>query len=152
MRLQWKRIPCPYLQTNVRQVQNQEQTQEVRLPDGLPDVGRVLCAWGQPVLRTKQWRGDSVSVSGGVTATVLYLPEDGSAPCSVEAWLPFQMKWNFPQAHRDGSIHAQCQLRSIDARVLSARKMMARSSMVSENTPTSIRLLCSHCSPLSTKQ
>lgn len=129
MELQWKQKPCAYLQTNVHQVVNQEQTQEIRLPEGMPDIGRVLCAWGQPVIRSKEWRNDGMSVSGGITASVLYLPEDGSNPRCAESWIPFQAKWNFPQSRREGSIRTQCLLRSIDARTLSARKLMVRASV-----------------------
>ncbi len=129
MELQWSQKQCPYLQTNVKQVQNQEQTQEIRLSDGMPDIGRVLCAWGQPVIRSKEWRSDSISVSGGVNASVLYAPEDGSSPRCVEAWLPLQMKWNMPQSHREGAIRTQCLLHSIDARTLSARKLMVRATV-----------------------
>ena len=129
MELQWTKKPCTYLQTNVHQVMSQEQTQEIRLPEGMPDIGRVLSVWGQPVVRSKEWRGDGMSVSGGITASVLYLPEDGSTPRCAEGWIPFQMKWSFPQSRREGSIRTQCLLRSIDARTISARKLMVRASV-----------------------
>lgn len=129
MELQWNKKPCPYLQTNIRQVQTQEQTQELRLPEELPDIGRVLCAWGQSVIRSKEWRGDGMNVSGGVSVSVLYQPEDGSNPRCVEAWLPFQVKWNFPQTRREGCIRVCGRLRGVDARTLSARKMMIRANV-----------------------
>ncbi len=129
MELQWNKKENPYLKTQLRQVQAQEQTQEVRLPEEMPDIGRVLCAWGQPIIRSKEWRGDGMSVSGGVSASVLYLPEDGSGPKCVEAWLPFQVKWNLPQTKREGIMRVKCLLRALDARTLSARKMMLRASV-----------------------
>ena len=42
MELQWDKKQLPCLREKVRQVQNQEQTLEVRLGDELPDIGRVL--------------------------------------------------------------------------------------------------------------
>lgn len=129
MELQWTKKPCAYLQTNVHQLMSQEQTQEIRLPEGMPDIGRVLSVWGQPVVRGKEWRGDGMSVSGGIAASVLYLPEDGSTPRCAEGWIPFQMKWSFPQSRREGSIRTQSLLRSIDARTISARKLMVRASV-----------------------
>lgn len=129
MELQWKSNPCSYLRCSVRQVQNQEQTLEIRLTDGMPDIGRVLCAWGQMMLRSKQWRSDGMQVSGGINAWVLYAPEDGSEPRCVEGWIPFQAKWNFPESHREGIIRTDGCIRSMDARTLSARKLMVRASM-----------------------
>lgn len=127
--MQWNKKPCPYLKTVTRQVQNQEQTQEVRLPEEMPDIGRVLCTWGQCMIRSKDWRGDGMNVSGGVSASVMYLPEDGSFPRTVEVWLPFQVKWSFPQSQKQLTMRVQCLLHSLDARILSARKMMVRSNI-----------------------
>ena len=129
MEMQWNSTSWEYLKCNVRQVQNQEQTLEVRISDGMPDIGRVICAWGQPILRSKEWRNDSMSVSGGVSVWVLYAPEDGSGLQSVQAWLPFQGKWSLQDSHREGIIRADCLLRSVDARTLSARKLMVRANV-----------------------
>ncbi len=129
MELQFRKTVCPCLQRVKREVQNQEQTQEVRLGDGMPDIGRVLGAWGQVLLRGKEWRSGGMSVSCGVMAWVLYAPEDGGQVQCVDTWIPFQMKWEFPDTERDGSIGASCLLRSVDARSTSARKLMVRASV-----------------------
>lgn len=127
--MEWTQKPCPYLKTVLRQVQNSEQTQELRLSEDMPDIARVVCSWGQCMLRSKDRRGDSMSAAGGVSASVLYIPEDGSAPKSVEIWIPFRLTWNLPKMQRDGVMRCQCLLQSIDARLLSARKIMVHASV-----------------------
>lgn len=117
------------LQCPVREYQTQEQTQEIRIPDGKPDIAMVLACWGEPVLRGKEWRSDQVGVTGGVMAKVLYLPEEAGPPQVLEAWLPFQMKWSIPSGHQDGTMRVIPCLRSADARVLSARKLMVRTNV-----------------------
>lgn len=129
MEMQWKATPCSYLRCAVREVQNQEQTLELRLTEGMPDIGRVLCAWGQPQLREKQWRTEEIGISGGVNAWVLYIPEDGSQPRCVEGWIPFQAKWKLPSDTREGYIRGDVCLRSMDARAISSRKMLVRASV-----------------------
>lgn len=129
MELQFSKTQCTYLRTVSCQVQNQEQTHEVRLSDEMPDIGRVLGAWGQVLIRGKEWRGAGMGVSGGVMAWVLYAPEDGGEPRWVEAWIPFQMKWEFSDPGRDGVIQASCALRSLDVRSVSARKLMVRANI-----------------------
>ncbi len=129
MELQFHKQSCRCMGKIKRQQQNQEQTQELRLPDGMPDIGSVLAAWGQVLLRGKEWRSGGMNVSGGVMAWVLYAPEDGGEVQCVESWIPFQMKWDFEDTQRDGFIQAQCLLRSIDARTTSARKMMLRANV-----------------------
>lgn len=129
MELQFEKSVVRCLEQTVCSVQNQEQTQEIRVPEAMPDVGRVLAVWGQPILRSKEWRSNGMQVTGGVMAWVLYAPEDGSEPRRLEAWIPFQAKWDFPETDQDGTIRVCCQLRSMDARTLTARKLMLRAGI-----------------------
>lgn len=129
MELTFHSSTCHCLRKVISQVQTQEQTQEVRLPDAMPDIERVLGSWGQVMVRSKEWRGSAMSVSGGVMAWVLYAPEDNSEPRSMEVWIPFQMKWDFPETERDGFICATPFLKALDARNISARKLMVRGTV-----------------------
>ena len=126
------------LEETVQEVQHIEQTQQIHLPDSMPDVGSILAAWGQVILRGKEWRGSSISCSGGVMAWVLYSPEDGSQPRSIDVWIPFQIKWELPPEMPEGTIRLQCLLRFVDARSISARKILVRagvSAMAKTYTP-----------------
>ncbi len=129
MELQFEKTSIPCLQQLIRQVQYQEQTQEVKLTEEMPDIGRVLGAWGQVMLRGKEWRGDSMNVSCGCMVWVMYAPEDGSPAQSMETWIPFNLKWDVPETDRDGIFSAQCFLRSVDARATAGRKLMVRASV-----------------------
>lgn len=121
-----KRIEC--LQPALYDVQEQEQTQEIRIPDDMPDIERIICAWGQCVLRGKEWQGDSIGVNGGVMAWVLYIGADGGEPKVVEAWLPMQCRWNLGLSKPEGNIATLWTLKGVDGRMLSARKMMVRAN------------------------
>ena len=126
MEIQFQENKIPCLHPIVSQTQAQEQTQELRLSDGAPDIGRVLGAWGQVMVRGKEWRSDSTAVNCGVMVWILYAPEDGGQAQCVETWIPLSLKWDIPDQGRDGSITCQCHLKSVDARILSGRKMMVR--------------------------
>lgn len=132
MELQFKRSSRPCLDTAVRDVRNMELTQEIRLPDGLPDMGHILCAWGQTVLRGKEWRSDSISFSGGMMVWVLYAPEDGSEEQCIGDWIPFQMNWDLPENSREGVIRIRCIPKFVDARSVSARKIMVRAGAAAQ--------------------
>ena len=129
MELQFDKLPIKALESPVRDVRNMELTQELRLPDGMPDVGRILMAWGQVLIRSKEWNRDSVGISGGVNISVLYIPEDGTEVRPVETWIPLQMKWDLPGEHGEGRIIGAPLLRHVDCRGLSARKMMIRADV-----------------------
>ena len=126
MEMAFQKTEAPCLLAAVREVQNSEQTQELRLPDGFPDIGKVLCAWGQTILRGKEWRSDSILVSGGMLMWVLYTPEDGSGPRVLDGWLPFQLRWQLPGDVPEGRIRISALTRFADARSVSPRKLMLR--------------------------
>lgn len=109
-----------------------ELTQEIKLPDGMPDIGQILCAWGQTVLRGKEWRSDSVSFSGGMMVWVLYAPEDGSGEQCIEGWIPFQMRWDLPEDCPEGTVRIHCIPRFVDARSVSARKILVRAGTAAQ--------------------
>lgn len=129
MEMQFDKKSIQYLQKIGGQLRSQEQTSEVRLPDGMPDIGRVLGAWGQVIVRSKEWNSDRMTVSCGVMAWVLYTPEDEEGVRSVEAWLPFSMSWDLPDTKYDGKIMVSCELYGVDARSISARKLMVRANL-----------------------
>ena len=103
-----------------------EQTQELRLAEGQPDVEKVLGVWGQPVLRSKEWRGDTVGFSGGMLLFVLYRPEDGSRPRMLEGWAAIQGRWDLPQTVSEGKLLLNLFPSSMDARTVSPRKILVR--------------------------
>ncbi len=126
MELPFEKTVCRFWQQKQYAPVMREETQEFRLPESLPDVGRVIAAWGQTVIRGKEWRADHIGISGGVMVWVLYAPEDGSEVRRIESWLPFTVRME--QNHRgdDGIIRAEGVLCSVDARSTSSRKLMLR--------------------------
>lgn len=129
MEMQFDKATYKSLHKVLSRTLDQELTQEIRLPESLPDIGRVLGCWGQVTVRSKEWYTGSVGVTGGVMAWVLYVPEDDSEAKSVEAWLPFQTQWDIPESQRDGTVCVIPFIKSIDARSVSARKMMLRANV-----------------------
>lgn len=126
MEIEFSRNTLDCLRRAVWEVRQTEQTQELKIPDAMPDIGTVLGAWGQPVIRGKTWHGDGMTVNGGIMVWVLYVPEDGTMPRTVESWLPWQLRWDFPQTQRDGAMLVHASLQELDARSVSARKLMLR--------------------------
>lgn len=129
MELQFPKTTLPCLVSGVRAVRNGEFTQEIRLTDGMPDIGRVLMSWGQVILRSKEWRSGEILASGGVMVWILYAPEDGTQPRCVEGWVPFQLRWEMENVDRDGLIRILPLLRSLDARTVSSRKILVRAGV-----------------------
>lgn len=122
-----KKTSC--LDMVLQQVQNSEQTLEIKLPEAMPDIGRVLTAWGQPIARSKEWHADMLQFSGGMMVWILYAPEDGSVEQCVQGWIPFQMRWELPDNTREGTLRLWCLPRFVDARSTSPRKILVRAGL-----------------------
>lgn len=156
MEVKFNKIQLPCLRPVVSQIQSREETLELRLPDGMPDIGRVLGCWGQVLLRSKEWHDTSAAANAGVMVWVLYAPEDGTDPRIVEGWIPVQSRWEFPEESREGMLTVQPWLSGLDGRNVSARKLMLRAEVsmmgsgmkpgkaeisISTDLPEDIRLL-----------
>ena len=126
MELQFKKKSCDYVKNLVSRCKEQELTDEIRVPDSLGDVGRILGAWGQVIIRGKEWRPERVGVTGGVMAWVLYEPEGETTPQMLETWLPFNEQCSIPETQHDGVIMTQGNLTFCDARSVSPRKLILR--------------------------
>ena len=126
LQLQFEKQQIQCLHTVKREFQSQEQTQEVRITDGMPDIGSIIGVWGQVILRTKEWQHSSAGINGGVQVSVLYIPENGEDVQMVETWVPFQVKWDLPDMDAEGTACVSCLLRSADGRNTSSRKILVR--------------------------
>lgn len=129
MELAFEKNAVDHLQKLVCQVASQEETAETVVPDSLPDVGRIVGCWGVPVIRSKEWRQNGMGASGGISAWVLYVPEEGGPARQVSVYLPFTVKWEFPPTEQEGQMRVSCRLRSIDARMVNSRKILVRASL-----------------------
>ena len=129
MQLAFQKQAFRYLGTGLQEIRNTEVTQEQRLPDGMPDIGRVLGTWGQVILRSKEWQGSQARATGGVMTWTLYAPEDGTEPRSVESWLPFDLKWETAPVDREGPVLVLPLLRFADSRSISSRKIIVRAGV-----------------------
>lgn len=129
MQVQFNKTAIRCLGTALQEVRNAEVTQELRLSDGMPDIGRVLTTWGQVLIRSKEWRGSDITLTGGVKAWTLYAPEDGTEPRSVESWIPFQITWKSAEVEREGPVRVIPLLRFADSRSISSRKMIVRAGV-----------------------
>lgn len=128
MELQFQNTPLRCLRCSASGNADAEQTLELRIGEDMPPVGRVLGAWGQPLIRGKEWRGDQVRVNGGIMARALYEGESGGI-YALEGWMPFQLRWDLKDSHSDGKMILSCAIRTMDVRKIGAEKLLLRGTV-----------------------
>ncbi len=104
----------------------QEETLESIVPDALPDIARIVEASGTVFLRQKETVDGSIRVTGSARVSVLYMPEDGVAPCCLTLNIPFLCSGDHPSLHSGCQAQVNARLLSADAQILNPRKVLAR--------------------------
>lgn len=127
--MEMKSSELAYLTPALQDTRLMEQTQELRLPEGMPDVGQIIGVWGQPVLRSKQWRTDMVAFTGGIQVWLAYRPENGEDIQYLDSWLPFQGSWDLDRDTPEGKMALETGIRALDARTVSPRKILLRADL-----------------------
>lgn len=121
--------PCRYLRRVVHAARAQEQTADVIVPDSFPDVERIVYASASAIVRSKECRAGCVSVTGGLRAAALYVPEDGTEPRVLDAYIPFTLRVDDPALTEQTQVILQCAVCSADARMVNSRKVLLRVSV-----------------------
>ncbi|MBO4419468.1 MAG: DUF3794 domain-containing protein [Oscillospiraceae bacterium] len=120
----------------------QEQTGEITVQETLPELGRVVDCFGTVLVQSRTADNGSVTVTGGIQAGVLYVPEESEQIERLELWIPFTVTKKIP-TQPDAVVHYWGWLRSIDARFVNKRKLLIRADLASELTiltPTTLEL------------
>lgn len=103
-----------------------EEAAETVVPDTMPDIERLLGTDGTVIIRSKEVRSGTVTVTAGVAANVLYVPEGGGPPCRLDAAVPLSVTADAPGVTEDTEAVAAIALLTAEARVLNPRKVVVR--------------------------
>ncbi len=125
MELAFEEKKWPFYKPVVRQNLYQEETAEAFVPESCPDNVRILSCTGQVLLRGKDCRDGSVTLSGGVQTAVLLASDEGQI-WPVEAYIPFSVRVDHPALTGAAQVLCRCCIRSVDARMQGPRKMLIR--------------------------
>lgn len=123
-------IPC--LRPVISRVISQEESCEAIVPDSCPAIVRTAGCYGNLLLRSKDCRDGAVIISGGVRASVLVVPEDESAPRTVEVYLPFSQRVDAPEITTGSRVVYNGRIRGLDARLLNSHKVLVRADIVGQ--------------------
>ena len=103
----------------------QEQTQELIIPDSMPDASRTLICYAEPEVQSKTNREGSLLVTGTLRAGCLYADESGGLQL-LTSELPFTVKLENAELREDTQTLVRCCVRSADSRLINSRKVLLR--------------------------
>lgn len=126
MELGFSSTTLSYLKPVLREHLCSEESIDVIVPDTSPDVERVISVNAVPVLRAKECRNGSVSVSGGIRCTVIYFAEREQQPRFLDVYLPYSLRAENSLICEEASIVFSPWVRSADAKVVNSRKLTVR--------------------------
>lgn len=105
---------------------------ELIVPDSLEDILRILSCRRQCRIREKNVGQDTVSVSGEIDVTVMYIPETGDGVRVVGTTIPFEINFSAPGADSTSSAVTKLLALNADAKAVNPRKILISISTVME--------------------
>jgi hypothetical protein len=106
-----------------------ESAVESVVPDTMPDIERILCADGTLVIKSKEVAEGSASVTAGIAASVLYVPEGMTEVRCLKAAIPFSFNADAPGVSPDSLPTAAFTIDFIEARMQNPRKVVIRAGV-----------------------
>ena len=116
------------------EVISQEETAEAIVPDSYPDAQRIVDSFASVVIRGKELQGGHLTVSGGIHAGVLFVPEEQNNPKVLHYYIPFTIKCENSDITENTKTMMDCYVRSVDARIVNPRKIMVRVNLAGSMT------------------
>lgn len=108
-----------------------ESSSEAVAPDVMPDISEILRTSGLVLLRSKTTENGKVSLSASVSASVVYAPDDETGGLySLRLSIPFAAEAESPEISEECRTVVSIRLSSIDARMLSSRKISVRAEVM----------------------
>ena len=107
----------------------QEQTQELIIPDAMPDAARTLICYADPELQSKTSRAGSLRVTGNLRASCRYADEAGGLQL-LTTDVPFTLKLESSDLQELTQSVVRCSVRSADSRLINSRKVLLRISVL----------------------
>lgn len=109
-----------------RKMFTQEETAELIVPDSLPDMERIVDCWAQILLRSKECRAGSISVSGTLQAGLLFVGQAEQQARRMECSIPFSLKLEHDGLTQGCFADFSGWVKQVNARMLNSRKAMIR--------------------------
>lgn len=126
MELAFQTDNVSYLSRILDEICYQEETGETIVPDSYPDMASIVDSHAVVLIRGKDCRKGSVTISGGIKGGILYLPEDLSNPRSLDFYLPFTTKIEHPSLSEQSQVYCEIRICSVDGRIINSRKAHLR--------------------------
>ncbi len=104
----------------------QEGTQEMVVPDTLPDIGAVVCTSGTPLIRSKDLSEGQLRMEVNVPARIVCRPEDGQGVYALEVNIPLTVVMENTGIHEKSLCVSGLCLNALETRILNPRKVSVR--------------------------
>ena len=128
MNIEFERNVVPYLQCIVHEEKYLEQMAETIVPDSCPDIETIIHSYADAIIRGKECGAGSITISGGIKAGLLYLPEKETEPRRLDFYIPFNTNIDNPLVTDQTKIVSNVKIQSVEGKMVNSRKALIRVS------------------------
>lgn len=106
----------------------EEYTADAVVPDTQEDIARIIGSSGCVKVRSKDAAAGVVTLTGEVSAAVLYVPESGAGAVALNVAVPFTLEQRYSGADEALPVSSM-RLVSLEARMLNPRKVLVKAEL-----------------------
>ena len=107
-----------------------EETMEIMVSDGLPDVDKIIDTGGVVLLRSKSTESGQGEIAGEAEICVLYLPDGSNSVCKLEVILPFVHKTENREINDETIVTAELSIKKVYAKPVNPRKVIVKAEIL----------------------
>lgn len=132
MELEFQNMNYGIVRRVVHEARTQDENIDLIVPDSYPDAARIVKCCGSAILRGKECRDGSMTLTGGVRAAVLYVGEEDPQVRVMDAYVPFSARFDNPAFTEQMQVICRCSVPTADARIVNSRKIGIKLSVLFE--------------------
>ena len=132
MELEFQNMNYGILRRVIHETRTQEESIDLIVPDSYPDAARIVKCCGSVILRSKECRDGSMTLTGGVRTAVLYAGEEETTARAMDAYVPFSARFDNSAFSEQTQIICRCSVSSAEARIVNSRKIGIKLTLLLE--------------------
>lgn len=122
-----------YYDRRLQRIVTTTESTDAIVPDTLPDIGRVVCAYGTAAIKDQTPQSDRLLISGTVNTTVLYQPDGDGGMRRVQVPISFAHIEECSGLDAGAVCHTVCRVSGVEAVPVNSRKLTVSAQLCFES-------------------
>jgi len=115
-----------YLHQILSETKTQEEFSETIVPDSYPDIDTIVDSYAQAIVRGKDCKNGSITISGGIRGGILYRSNDEPSTNNLDFYFPFSYRLENASVTDQTQFVVSVRVNTAEGRIINSRKALLR--------------------------